>query len=212
MKTEKLISLLASDRAVPSPDLRARLAIGGLAGAAVSLAVLLAFYGLRPDLGAALADWRIAVKFAFASSLALGAAAISMRLWRPFPLPGRAWLLLLPAPLILAAGCMAELATVPAVDWAQRAIGTNAVSCIVSVPLLSIGPLVGLLWALGEGAPASTRQAGLAAGGLAAGIGAAIYALHCPDDSPLFLAIWYAAAIGFVSLLGLQGGGRMLRW
>ena len=50
--------------------------------------------------------------------------------------------------------------------------------------------------------------AGLAAGGIAA----AIYAWHCPDDSPLFLATWYSLAIAIVVAAGFLLGRRLLRW
>ena len=54
--------------------------------------------------------------------------------------------------------------------------------------------------------------AGAAAGFLAGAIGAALYATHCPDDSPLFVAAWYSLAIGFVAALGAVAGSRLLRW
>jgi hypothetical protein len=50
--------------------------------------------------------------------------------------------------------------------------------------------------------------AGLIAGGLAA----ALYATHCTDDSPLFVATWYSIAIGAVAVLGALLGRRLLRW
>ena len=62
---------------------------------------------------------------------------------------------------------------------------------------------------LGGGCP---FQAGAAAGFLAGAIGAALYATHCPDDSPLFVAAWYSLAIGFVAALGAVAGSRLLRW
>ena len=53
-------------------------------------------------------------------------------------------------------------------------------------------PLVGALLALRQGAPEHPAFAGAAAGLLAGAIGAACYATHCPDDSPLFVAAWWA--------------------
>jgi hypothetical protein len=47
---------------------------------------------------------------------------------------------------------------------------------------------------------------------LAGGLAAAVYATHCPDDSPLFVAAWYSLAIGFVAVLGGFLGNRILRW
>jgi NAD(P)H-dependent FMN reductase len=50
--------------------------------------------------------------------------------------------------------------------------------------------------------------AGLVAGGLAA----ALYATQCTDDSPLFIATWYSIAIGAVTVLGAVLGRHQLRW
>jgi hypothetical protein len=52
----------------------------------------------------------------------------------------------------------------------------------------------------------------MAAGLLAGGMGAALYAMHCPDDSPLFVATWYGLAIAVVATLGAVLGSRVLRW
>jgi hypothetical protein len=212
MKTDDLISLLARDNTRFAPDLRMRLAIGALSGAAISLAILIFYYGIRHDLSALTSNWRVMVKYAVALSFALSAAILSLRLSQPFPPSLRDWLLLLPAPLILAVACIGELAATPPEDWWRRAIGLYTVPCLVSVPLLSAAPLIGIIWALRKGAPASATQAGLGAGGMAAGMGAAIYALHCPDDSPLFLALWYVAATALVMGVALSGGRRFLRW
>ncbi|TIM19365.1 MAG: DUF1109 family protein, partial [Mesorhizobium sp.] len=38
------------------------------------------------------------------------------------------------------------------------------------------------------------------------------YAAHCFDDSPLFVATWYTAAIAGLALLGALGGRFFIRW
>ena len=43
-------------------------------------------------------------------------------------------------------------------------------------------------------------------------LAAAIYAWHCPDDSPLFVATWYTIAISMVTAVGFLLGRRLLRW
>ena len=43
-------------------------------------------------------------------------------------------------------------------------------------------------------------------------VGAAVYALHCPDDTAPFLATWYTIAIVAVSALGALIFPRFLRW
>ena len=51
-----------------------------------------------------------------------------------------------------------------------------------------------------------------AAGLLAGGLAATLYATHCTDDSPLFVAAWYSLAIAGVAALGALIGARWLRW
>jgi hypothetical protein len=211
MKTEDLIQLLAADNAAPRPDLRMRLMAAALIGAALSFAILALGYGMRPGLGEMMLTWRVALKFVVFLSFAGAAAALALRLAGPIP-QHRAWLMLLPAPLLLAlAGCY-DLAVTPPGSWGRQAFGAYPLPCLLSVPLLSALPLAATLWALREGAPAVPAEAGAAAGAMAAGIGAAIYALHCPDDSPLFLAIWYVLATAIVIVAGRAGGARILRW
>ena len=212
MKTDDLIQLLASDHDAPRVDLRARLMLGALGGAVLSAGIVVLAYGVRPDFTAMLTNWRLMTKFAVALSFAAAGAALSLRLARPFTASGRLWMLLLPAPAILAAACFSELMMVPPDAWFRRALGANAIPCLLSIPLLSALPLAGILWALRDGAPASTEHAGIAAGAMAAGLGAAIYAMHCQDDSPLFLALWYTVASAAVIIAGRASGARLLRW
>jgi hypothetical protein len=93
-----------------------------------------------------------------------------------------------------------------------RLVGHNAMVCMVLIPALSALPLIATLFALRHGAPTSPTLAGAVAGLLAGGIGATLYATHCPDDSPLFIATWYVIAISAVTLIGAIAGARLLRW
>ena len=65
---------------------------------------------------------------------------------------------------------------------------------------------------LRSAAPASPALAGAAAGLLAAASGAALYAFHCFDDSPLFVVTWYTLAALVVMAIGALAGRRLLRW
>jgi hypothetical protein len=71
---------------------------------------------------------------------------------------------------------------------------------------------VALLVALRAGAPQSPAMAGAVAGLLAGSLAALLYAIHCFDDSPLFVARWYLPAIAVVVLAGAAAGARALRW
>jgi hypothetical protein len=65
---------------------------------------------------------------------------------------------------------------------------------------------------LRSAAPASPTLAGAAAGLLAATAAASLYAFHCFDDSPLFVATWYTLAAIPVVAIGAIAGRRLLRW
>ena len=65
---------------------------------------------------------------------------------------------------------------------------------------------------LRRGAPTSPAMMGAVGGLLAGGLGATVFAMHCTNDSPLFVAIWYALAIGLTSMFGLVVGRYALRW
>jgi hypothetical protein len=212
MKTDDLIRLLAADHGAPQPDLRLRLAGGAMAGAALAIGVLVLSHGLRPDLAEAMTTWRMGVKLAVSLSLTVTGALLGLRFARPIEAGDKAWLLLLPAPLFLAVACLYELWAMPPDQWLTRAVGIHPLACLVSIPLISTLPLAGVLWAMREGAPAFPAQAGAAAGAMAAGIGAAVYVLHCPDDSPLFLAIWYTLAALLVVVAARKTGASLLRW
>ena len=45
-----------------------------------------------------------------------------------------------------------------------------------------------------------------------AGLAATLYASHCTDDSPLFVATWYTVATALVTAIGAFIGSRVLRF
>jgi hypothetical protein len=100
----------------------------------------------------------------------------------------------------------------PRVHWTEQAVGNYAGTCLLAIPLLSIAPLIMLLIALRAGAPRVPASAGAVAGLLAGGLAAVLYATHCTDDSPLFVAVWYTLAVALVVLTGALLGHRLLRW
>jgi hypothetical protein len=84
--------------------------------------------------------------------------------------------------------------------------------CMVLIPMLSAAPLIAILLALRHGATSHPVLAGAAAGLLATGIGATLYATHCQSDSPMFVAVWYVIATVIVTAVGALLGSRLLRW
>ncbi len=212
MKTDALIDLLVADLEPSRLTFRARMRLELACGAVAAALILLFVLHLRPDLGAQLASPRL--WFKFATMLTLTAASLGL-LWR-LATPGaevKPWLWALGlAPLLLVLGVLVEALATPASSWPARLVGHNAIFCVTLIPLLSAAPLACLLHVLRRGAPADPGLAGAAAGLLASGVGAALYALHCTDDSPFFVAAWYSLAIALVTLVGYVGGRRWLKW
>jgi hypothetical protein len=211
MTTDDLIRALAADEYVGrKPGIA--LLVELLPATAFVAILFFTRIGFRDDIDAALHTVRFLFKFVVIVPLAVVTVGALFHSTGPLPALGW-WAKLLPFPLLLlCAGVMAELLTVPPSDWVVRLIGSNAVNCMTLIPLLASGPLVLFITALKSGAPAhpgwSGAMAGLAAGSLAA----VFYAMNCFDDSPLFVITWYPLAILAVVSAGYFAGIRYLQW
>lgn len=214
MRTDDLIATLAAEAGAPPaarPD-RA-LAIAITAGMALSLALFLATLGgPRPDFAASLSSPRFLLKFAVTLSVAAAGLVLVPRLVRPGARLGAATVAAL-LPLAVVAGSVAfEVASLPGQALMPALVGEDALVCLVFVPLLGAAPLAGIILALRHGAPTRPTLAGAVAGILAGGLAATLYASHCIDDSPLFVATWYTLGIAVLAAAGALAGRRWLRW
>ena len=93
-----------------------------------------------------------------------------------------------------------------------RLVGNNSKVCLTAIPLLSLPLLAAALIGLRHGAPTRPALAGAIAGMLSAGLAATLYASHCTDDSPLFVATWYTIATALVTAIGALAGAKVLRF
>lgn len=211
MKTDHLIEMLSQDAPVRS-QLSTRLMGAFLAGGAAAIIAFAVFVGIRPDLLSAGQTARFVFKILFVLGCLWVAVGAAMQVGRPDARLGK-WRIASLALLVALGLAMAmELVVTPSNLWASRLVGRNAVFCLVVIPSLALAPLACLLVALREGAPARPGLAGAIAGLAASGIAAALYATHCPDDSPLFVATWYSLAAALVTAVGYALGTRILRW
>ncbi|MEP9368005.1 NrsF family protein [Xanthobacter sp. VNH20] len=211
MKTEDLIGVLAQDAPV-AWRLSSRLAVAFSLGALIATTLFALAVGVRPDLLAVGGSARFLFKFSFALALLLGAAGAVTRIGRPGVGPGPWAFLLVALPIALALAVMVELFVTPEALWGTRLVGRNAAFCLTVIPILALAPLACLIIALRDSAPSRPGFAGAVAGLAAGGIAATLYASHCPDDSPLFVAVWYSSAIAMVVAAGYLMGARFLRW
>ncbi|HZQ00092.1 MAG TPA: NrsF family protein [Reyranella sp.] len=210
MRTDQLIAALVADRTASAPFVR-RLMLSLLAGGLVSLGLFWLTLRPRPDLEPALETWRFDFKIALMMLTVLLAFGFCRDVASPIVRPHPARRLLLSAAAI-AAAIAAELILVPQASWGTRLVGSNSLICMSAIPFFSLAPLAAVLLILRSGAPASPMLAGAAAGVLAAACGATLYAFHCFDDSPLFVATWYTLAALPVVAIGAWAGHRLLRW
>jgi hypothetical protein len=211
MDTNELIAALSIDSIRPPAPGRA-LTRALIPAVAIAVCLFLATLGLRPHFLSLLGEPRFLFKLLLLDLLAALAGALVLRLFRPGAVPRAAVLALAIPPILLALAIGAELVAVPATQWGARLVGSNSMVCLRSIPFLGFAPLIATLLALRYGAPERPALAGAAAGLFAGAIGAAIYATHCPDDSPLFVAVWYPIAIAFMTAVGAMLGARLLRW
>jgi hypothetical protein len=211
MKTDKLIDALVADGAQRERPMPGALATALLAGGTASLVLFLATLGIRTDIDTALDTWRFDLKIVLVLVALAAAFSLCLALSRPVAI-GRTSLRLLPLAALATIAVGIEVAVLPGAAWANSLIGSNALICLAAIPMLAAAPLAALLAILRAGAPASPALAGAAAGLLAATAGAALYAFHCFDDSPLFVVTWYALAALPVIAVGAVLGHRLLRW
>lgn len=212
MKTDELIRALSSDLAAPGPSIEARFVLAFVPGVLLALALFAITLGPRPDLMAVVGDGRFLFKFVVTLSLALVSALLVWRLARPGAPTRLQTVVLASVPLILAAGVLAELIVLPRPSWTTKLIGSNGAVCLVSIPFFALPMLIAQVMALRHGAPTRPVLTGVVAGLFAGGVAAAIYAAHCPDDSPLFVATWYSLGIAIVAVAGGVLGRFALRW
>jgi hypothetical protein len=214
MQTDQLIhdlalDLVAAPRARSVRPLAVRLLVAILLAAVPVLLVIVFGLSLASHLEHGLGP---AIEFTFAGALVLAAGAFltAVTLGRPDGNVRTGWLVL--PPLILLVGIAAELAAWPRATWQERLVGEDPLTCFVIVSVLSLPMLAAALFALRDGAPTRPRLAGAMAGLLAGAISAALYMLHCPEDSLLFVVAWHVPAIALVAAVGAAVAGRMLRW
>jgi hypothetical protein len=212
VKTSQFIAALAADPIPEAIGVRRQFAMLLGLGFAGALCLYAIFVGPRPDFAAAAATVRFDLKFLDAIALALPSLLLLIRLARPEARGGALarWLF---APLVLlAAAVVVELWVVPSNEWLTRLIGHNWLYCTTMIPMMAAPILVALIVAMRPGAPQRPSWTGALAGAASAGLASLLYASHCPDDSPLFVATWYPLAAIICASAGALAGRRFLAW
>ncbi len=213
MKTDALIDLLATGAGPTQRHaVTQRFVTATVVGATAALLLLLATFGINPqlsDYASAASFW---IKMSFTLALAVAGLSLSQRLARPGTTVG--WLKWFVALPILAMWILAIVVLLDAQPTARAhlVLGDTWNQCPFNIALLSLPPLLAGIWALRGLAPTRSHLAGAAAGLWAGAIGACVYGLHCSEFAPPFLAIWYLIGVLIPSAIGYLVGPRLLRW
>jgi len=213
MKTDQLVALLAADAGpVPRRAVSRRLLVALALGLPVSFAWMLMAYGVRRDLIEAMFWPMFWVRMLFGAGIALAGFTVVQRLARPGAQVRGAWLGLAAPVLLIWILALLALVAAPVEERVALVWGQSWRSCAVDIAVVSLPVFAALLWALKGLAPTRPTLAGAAAGALAGGAGAVVYAFHCPELAAPYIAVWYVAGIALPVMAGALIGHRLLRW
>lgn len=211
MKTEDLIDALANEPAPPptaAPAVRVALALG--AGLTLGGALLATFFGVRPDIGAAVMP--VMLKAGFAGAATAVAAPLLLRLART----GRArgWRLAAIGGFVALGLVVVAVALAGAEPGKRFALWMGGAFpwCVAIIPALAAPTAFLLVRIMRDLAPTDLAATGAAVGAVAGGVGAMVYAMYCPVDSAAFVVTWYSVGIAVAAALGALLGPRVLRW
>jgi hypothetical protein len=216
VNTYRLIDLLSSNlEPVSQTALERALGLTVAVGGAAAFATMLATVGPRPDASSlSHVEWS-AVKLLFALSVVGAATPALIRSARPQPGVARR------LPMVFLPFVVVGIAAVPALlagpahmerEMLGGAYAASPTRCLLCIAGFAAIPLVALIRALRDSAPAQPRLCGAMAGVVSGGVGAAAYAFACVRDSMPFIAVWYGVAIALYALLGVLIAQRLLRW
>jgi hypothetical protein len=212
MDTDQLIRTLAADSTHRARPVGFVLALALLAAAPVSILMFFSALGVRPDVMTAMHNPFFDLKFAVTLALAIAAITVGLHLSRPeASLRGWVWLLMIPVGF-LAAGIASEMMIPQRLPMMTRLVGSNSRICMTAIPVMSLPLLAASLFGLRHGAPTRPALTGAVAGLMSAGLAATLYASHCTDDSPLFVATWYPIATAMVTVVGALAGSKLLKF
>lgn len=213
MKTDDLISLLATGAGAVEPHAAERRYAKAISSGAIgALVLMLPLLSIRPDLAEAALQPMFWLKIGFVASLVAASLFAALRLSRPGArLDGVTGAVAAP---LLVMWAIAVYVLVQA-DPSQRVglfLGATWKSCPFLIALLSVPVFVAMMWAMKGLAPTRPRLAGFAAGLLSGATAALVYCLHCPESEAPFIGFWYVLGMLIPAGSGAWFGESLLRW
>ncbi|WP_213959336.1 MULTISPECIES: NrsF family protein [unclassified Variovorax] len=213
MKTDDLVSLLAADTLpVPRRAASRRITLALAFGVPLALLIMQMEYGVRRDLVQVMFWPMFWMKLLVPITIAVAGFVVLQRLARPGAKVGASWLGVAAPVLMLWAMAIASYLMAPEDRRSDMVWGQTWRTCVFSIAEIALPVFVAALVALRSLAPTRPAWAGACAGAMSGAAGAAVYALHCPELTAPFLAIWYVAGMALPAAVGAALGPRILRW
>ena len=207
--TDLFIDQLA-DTAKPVRPVRERHGrVAGLLAAAGTVAFVLGYYGVRPQLATGTVDAVTLVLIALFGLLAVAAGITAVRMAQPAvgsPPSGAPWLL--GAVMIFPAIAVVE-ALIGHGESSQAFLGTT---CLKLGSIASLLTAAVLVLHLRRGAPVLPEQAGLYAGVSAGAVGAMAFTLECGGSTFAHLSFWHVGIVAIWAVIGRTILPRLVRW
>lgn len=214
---DPLIDRLVADLGAVRPRRWTREAALLAALVVAEIAIFVALRGVRPDMPTAMAApafWWKSASLAIIALLAAAATIVSLDpavTTRPRFARLSRWLAVA-APLLLATGWLIDAGASGGDALLARLEWRDGVDCLLNVALLSLPLVLALGIMMRRGAATQPGRTALAAGLAAAGFAAFIFAFHCDHDDPLYVAVWYGAAVAVVTGFARLLLPRLTRW
>ena len=213
MRTDDLIATLAGNAAaVPPGRARRRLLAACAAGLVGAALLVFGVLGFKHDFPAVMLTGPFWMKPAYTAWLAVGAFMLVDSAGRPGAKAGAGRLVV--AAALAAIVCLAAInlaLTEPGLRL-HAVMGIGAQFCPIAIVISALPALLVVMLALRAMAPTRLTRAGLAAGLLAGGVGATVYALWCRESTAAFVAVWYTLGIVACGGIGALLGPLVLRW
>jgi hypothetical protein len=183
-----------------------------LLAAAISTALVISVFGIRPDLqaGQFASMPMIATGLFLGLGIASGATVVVMS--RPgvgISHSGWAWAAAMAA-LLPVAGLTAGISNGHSL-LSQDSIA-HGLDCFIIGTGSSVVVFATLVWWLRRGAPTAPDYAGLVAGIAAGSLGIFAFGLHCPENDIMHIGVWHSAVVLMLGALGRVIVPSLVRW
>jgi hypothetical protein len=213
MDTDSLIRSLAAEgprRALPPVMKQVALWLGGTG---VWLAGLVAFEGLRPDIGAKMAEPFYLAELVLLFALAVSLACTALFLSRPDGLQRMGFTRFAPPVLLAACAVAAFLDMRPSgTPSLAQIFDPHQFDCVGCILLFCLPPGLTMMLMVRRGAPVYSLRAGAFAAASAASLAYLCMRLIEANDNPFHVLIWHALPVLILSLIGMVAGRKLFAW